>query len=236
MSTRKQLELDLWKKWKYNRDPLALEDLLRSLRPIVKRGASPFLRSGLPQSVLEAEVKRIIIEALDAYDPSAYGDVQLSTFIISRIKKVNRLVYQHQNIGRISEQRITQVGTFNNVKSFLTDKHEREPTASELADELSWSIPEVERMERETRKDLISSVQQFEPGVIISDRDQEILELIYYELTQEEKLVYEYLLGKNGKPMLKPTQIAQRAGLSPAKVSRLRSSIMEKFQRYSGGR
>jgi DNA-directed RNA polymerase specialized sigma subunit len=215
---------------------MALEELLKSLRPIVKRGASPFLRSGLPQSVLEAEVKRIIIESLDAYDPVRFGNVQLSTFIISRIKKVNRMVYKHQNIGRISEQRITQIGTFNNVKSFLTDRFNREPSASEMADELSWSIPEVERMERETRKDLVSSIQQFEPGVVISDRDAEILELIYYELTQEEKVVYEYLLGKNGKPMLKPTQIAKTARLSPAKVSRLRNSIMKKFQRYSSGR
>ena len=235
MSTRKKRELELWKRWKNGRDKLALEEILKSLRPIVKRGASPFLRSGLPQSVLEAEIKRIIIDSLDAYDPVRFSNVQLSTFIISRIKKVNRLVYKHQNIGRISEQRITQIGTFNNVKSNLTDKLGREPNASEMADELIWSVPEVKRMERETRKDLVSSMQQFEPGVIISDRDQEVLELIYYELTQDEKLVYEYLLGRNGKPMLKPTQIARTTRLSPAKVSRLRKSIMKKFQRYANG-
>lgn len=226
-----QEELELWKKWKYNGDQEAFEKLLISLRPIIKKISQPWLKSGLPQSAIEGEVKKNVVESLNAYDPS-YG-VQLSTFIISRSKKVNRFVYKHQNIGRISEQRITQIGTFNSVKQYMTDKLGKEPSAAQMADELSWSIPEVKRMEREARKDIVSSTLAYDPGLVFSDRDNEILDLLYYELTPEEQTIYEYLLGKNGKPQLKANQIAKQLNTNPAKISRVRAKIAEKYRKYA---
>lgn len=229
MATKDE-ELELWKKWKYNGDQQALDNLMASLRPLVKKISSPWIRSGIPQSALEGEVKRIVLESLQSYDPS-YG-VQLNTFIISRSKKINRFVYKHQNIGRISEQRITQIGTFNNVKQFMTDRFGREPSAVQLADELGWSIPEVERMEQESRRDIIGSMQVVDPGIVMTDRDQEVLDFLYYELTPEEQNIYDYLLGKHGKPMLKANEIADKLGTNPAKISRVRSKMAEKYQMY----
>jgi hypothetical protein len=231
MASLQEQEIELWKKWRYNNDQEALEQLMKSLRPIVKSIAGPWNKSGLPQAVIEGEVKKNILEALDEYDPS-FG-VQLNTFIISRSRKLNRLVYKHQNVGRISEQRITQIGTFNNVKQFLTDKHGREPSSQQMADELAWSPAEVERMELESRKDIFSSSQVFEPGLLYSDREKEILDLLYYELTPEEQTIYDYLLGKNGKPMLKANEIATRLMTNPAKISRIRDKIQAKFHQYS---
>lgn len=231
MPSLKETEIELWKKWKYRNDQMALEELMRSLRPIVKKISLPWMKSGLPPAVIEGEVKKNILDALEEFDPS-FG-VQLSTFIISRSRKLNRLVYKHQNIGRISEQRITQIGTFNNVKQFLTDKFGKEPSAAQMADELSWSIPEVKRMELESRRDIVGSSQLFDQGIIYSDRDNEILELLYYELTSEEQTIYEYLLGKHGKPMLKANEIAQRLNTNPAKISRVRAKIAEKYRQYA---
>lgn len=230
MSLQKE-ELELWKRWKYQNDQSALDELMKSLRPIVKKVAGPWQKSGLPKSVIEAEVKKNILESLRHYDPS-HG-VQLNTFIISRSKKVNRLVYKHQNIGRISEQRITQIGTYNNVKQFMSDKLGKEPSAGQLADELSWSIPEVERMEKESRKDIIGSTQLHDPGMIYADRENEVLDFLYFELTPEEQLIYEYLLGKNGKPQLKANEIAKRLNTNPAKISRTRAKIADKYRRYA---
>jgi DNA-directed RNA polymerase specialized sigma subunit len=226
----KEKELELWKEWKYKGNQQALSDLMASLRPLIKKISSPWIRSGIPQSALEGEVKRIVVESLNNYDPS-FG-VQLNTFIISRSKKINRYVYKHQNIGRISEQRITQIGTFNNVKQFLTDRYSREPSSAQLADELGWSVPEVERMEKESRRDIIGSMQIVEPGMIMTDRDQEVLDFLYYELTPEEQVIYEYLLGKHGKPMLKANEIAKRLGTNPAKISRVRAKMAEKYRAY----
>lgn len=231
MASLKQKELELWKKWKYGNDQQALEELMRSLRPIIKKISIPWNKSGLPPSVIEGEVKKNLLEALEAYDPSY--NVQLNTFIISRSRKLNRMIYKHQNVGRISEQRITQIGTYNNVKQFLTDKYGREPSNHQLADELSWSTAEVERMELESRKDIIGSTQVHDPGFIYSDRDNEILELLYYELTPEEQIIYDYLLGKHGKPMIKANEIAKRVGTNPAKISRIRNKIQQKYRQYS---
>lgn len=231
MSDIQNKEIELWKKWKYSNDQNALGELMTSMKPIVKKIANPWNKSGLPQSVIEGEVKKNLIDALDSYDP-AYG-VQLNTFIISRSRKLNRLVYKHQNAGRISEQRITQIGTYNNVKDFLTDKYGREPSAHQMADELGWPVAEVERMEQEVRADIIGSSQEFEPGMLFSDADNEILELLYYELTPEEQNIYDYLLGKHGKPMMKANEIARVLNTNPAKISRLRNKIKDKFEQYA---
>jgi DNA-directed RNA polymerase specialized sigma subunit len=233
-STRKKREIDLWRRWKFSNDQIALEELLASLRPIIKKQSHTWGRSGIPGSVIEGESKRVIMDALNDFDPNLYPNVALSTFIISRMKKVNRLVYKHQNVGRISEQRITQIGTYNNVKQYMKDDLGREPSNQELADELSWGVSEVERMERESRKDLLQSGFEFEPSVITSDRDKEVLDFLYFELTHEEQLVYDYLLGKHGKPQMKPVDIARLTGMSPAKVSRIRNRIREKFMQHVG--
>jgi hypothetical protein len=45
-------------------------------------------------------------------------------------------------------------------------------------------------------------------------------------------LVYEYLLGINGKPQLKPGQIASRMRITSSKVSRIKTSIGNKAKRY----
>jgi DNA-directed RNA polymerase specialized sigma subunit len=109
----------------------------------------------------------------------------------------------------------------------------REPTTNELADHLKWSEKEVMRVGADqSQKDLIETAFEGDPTAILPSRTAEVMRLVKYELTPEETLVYEYTLGVGGKPQLAPGQIAKTLGMSPSKVTNIRTKIYDKAKRY----
>jgi hypothetical protein len=87
-------------------------------------------------------------------------------------------------------------------------------------------------LEHEIRDEIPSSRFAGEMMAIKPSKDAEVLRLIQYELTPEEKSVFEYSMGMNGKPQLKPGDIAQRLNMQPSKVSRLKLAIAQKVDRF----
>lgn len=234
MISIKNKELDLWTKWKKSNftDQQSFDELYRSLEPLAFSVVQKWAGSGIPISVIESEVKNLMIRALPDYDPSM--GVQLNTFLINRLKKVSRLIYKYQNIGTIPEQRAIKIDTFKKIRTFLKDKVNREPTAAELADELGWPIREVERMEKELRASVSFGNELTGIPLVQSSKSMEVLDFIYYELDPQEKLVYEYSLGYGGKPELSGQEIAERLNISPSTVTRIKKAIEEKINRYRG--
>jgi DNA-directed RNA polymerase sigma subunit (sigma70/sigma32) len=169
------------------------------------------------------------IGAFKTFDPKA--GASLGTHVMNHMQKVNRFVYEHQNVGRIPEHRITQIGTFNAVKSELRSKFGREPSATELSDDLNWSLPEIERMERELKREMPESAAMDVDFSFTSTNDsQRILNYIYYELSPKEKVVFEYLTGWAGKPRLTEPEIAVKIGATRERVKKIKAKIAEKIR------
>jgi RNA polymerase primary sigma factor len=226
---RKAHEVSLWKEWKKTESPKVLGQLIDSFAPIIQSTVKKFDTVPLPPSAIAAEAKKQAIKAFETYNPKA--GAALGTHVTNYMMKVNRFVYEHQNIGRIPEHRITQIGTYQAVLSELKEKRGRDPSAAELADELNWSPAEVERMERELRREV--------PETAVMDADfsftqtsdaQKILNYIYYELSPNEKVVFEYLTGWAGKPKLDEDEIAKRVGVTRERVKKLKASIAAKVR------
>lgn len=234
MSVRSNQELEIWKRWQKSgfTDQISFMELYRSLEPLAQSVVNKWSGSGIPTSVIEAEVKQLMIDALPKFDPSM--NIQLNTFLINQLKKVSRMIYKYQNIGTIPEQRAIKIDQFKKVKTFLADKFNREPNATEMADELTWPLVEVERMEKELKASVQLSEELSMMSVELPTRTQEVVDFIYYELDPDEKLVYEYLLGKNGKSKLSGQEIADKMGVSPSTITRLRQSIEQKINKYQG--
>ena len=232
MSVRSKKEIELWKKWKYSNfaDESSFDELYKSLQPIVGSITQKWSGSGLPLSVIESEVKNLMIKALYDFNPDL--GFQLNTFLINRLKKVSRLVYKYQNVGTIPEQRAIKIDTFKKIRTFLTDKLNREPTSVELSEELKWNIKEVGRMENELRASVSLTNELSSMSLVNSSKDQEILDFIYYELNPQEKLVYEYSVGCGGKPQLSGQEIAIKMNTSPSTVTRLKQAIEKKINKY----
>ncbi len=226
----KKQELELWKRWK-NGDDSAKNALVKSLTPLLSSQVNRFVASGLPKVALDTESKRLAIEAFKTYDPTKSA---LNTHVVNHQKHLQRFVLNYQNVGKIPENRGLSISKFKNIKRNLMEELDREPTAAELATELSWSIREVDRMERELRKDLTmikrSEEDFFDDLMYKTDEIQDIIYFIYYESDPEEKLILEHSIGMGGKKILDIKEIALRLGKPDFYIRRKRKLLAEKIE------
>jgi DNA-directed RNA polymerase specialized sigma subunit len=222
-------ELDLIARYKGG-DKAVTPELFEAYKPLIRTWERNTSSTNLPRSAVNAEIRRVLLDALDSYDPNK--GAQPNTYINSRMPKIYRFIYDHQNIGRLPENINIRVGTFKSVKRDTEDRLGREANANELSEELGWNIADVENMQKMVRSDL-SLPSEFDFGVIEPNKTADLVHYIYYELTPQEKVVFEGLTGFGGKPKMKSKEIAARIGVSPATVSNIKKSIAKKLEAAS---
>ena len=229
----KKNEFDLWNKWKEGGEkPEDLKPLLQSFRPYI-RGKANFWssRADLPPAAVHAEFTYQAVNAFKTYDPSKGS--ALGTWVTGTLKKAQRWVSKYQDPLRFQEKRYYKAGVWDNAKATLEDRFNREPTTREMAEHLGWSEAEAGRLEAEKRGAVFSSgLEGYDSTKIVPSREAEKLRLVQYELSPEEQQVYDYTIGANGKPQLRPGEIATRLNISPSKVTRIRAMIAKKMNEY----
>jgi DNA-directed RNA polymerase specialized sigma subunit len=228
--SRSDKDLELWRSWKADPTPDNLEPLLDGLQGLINSKVNEFKRAPVPQSALRGFANSKAIHALQTYNPSKGASI--ATHVGWHLKKVRAFTLKYQNMGRIPEGRARHITRYKNAKEELTQKMGMAPDSLTLAENLGWSQAEVNRMESELRKDHIASFNP-EPDRlpdIESAREKEVLRYIHYELTPDERLVFEYSLGLYGKPQMSATQIARTMNISLPKVSRIRKKIDKKMR------
>ena len=63
--------------------------------------------------------------------------------------------------------------------------------------------------------------------------EQEVLDMLPAALKGDEKTVYDYMYGQNGKPQVNSTgDIARRMGKSDSQISRLKRRIETTYKKY----
>lgn len=229
---KKARELEMWRKWKeggQKKEDLA--PLLESFTPMIKSKVNIYAKKvRIPPSAIELAFQVEFVNALKSYNPDK--GAALGTYVYRHLDKGRRWIAENQNIGRIPENRIYKIREYNTAKEELMDSLGREPTIKELAKSLEWSEAEVDRMDSEQRTDLITQGFEDDPFALVPSRTEEVLRLFKYEVTGEQREVYEYLTGY-GKPKLTSTgEIAKKMGIQDYQVSRIKSQIEKKLRRY----
>ena len=234
-------DMQLWREYKRAKDSgndfmaqQKARELYQQMEGVIKDRTNRYSSYGIPQVAVESEGRKAFKEAIDRYDPSY--NTKLSTFVTNYLKQVGNYVKNYKDVARIPQNRATQIYTYKRTKEDLEVQKGREPTAQEMAEELKWDINEVQRMEKELRKELTGSgLREAGLSMDLSEdpRKMDTLLMVYHQLTGEEKLIFEYLTGFGGKPKLDTAQEISRAlGLSPATVSRRRKKLMEKIKKH----
>lgn len=209
------------------------------MKPLLETAASKAsMGSNIPKSAHQLFAAQNFYDSLRTFDPKK--GVALQTHVYGTVhQKAKRLNYQYQNLGQIPEPRAIQIGKFQTEYGNLTEELGREPSAAELADRMSVGLKDVERLQIEIRKDFSMSGLE-EQIVAETPREEEVLAYIYYELTPEEKVVYDYIFGKHGKQRLVKRNgkidfdaIALRTKFSTSKVRSLFVNIRNKFEKAS---
>jgi len=235
-SNRRRKELDMWQKWKSGGEsPEDMEPLLESIQPIINANIKKYTR-GTPirREAVRAHARNLAISALERYDPSK---AQMHTFLYSHLKGLDRYTKQNQNIQRVTESRLRLVGPLQRARAELEDRFDREPTTQELATHISAPVKQVILLQQELKEDNLASLSA-DPDVFLDETplSRIKLQLLYFELSPDEKLVYEYITGYGGKPKIQqPGDIALKLGWSGSKVSQVKKAIAKRLSKYDHG-
>ena len=225
-----------WKKSSGLKKDKALSELLTTLNGPIMTAVNAFQGAPMPKATMELEGKRHAVEALKNFDAS-YG-VSIANYVTSTVKqKLYRYVGTYQNVARIPEYKIQQIGPLREATADLTSKYGREPTTHELADHMGVTPGHITDLRRLLRKDLTEEggggVEQLE--AFEHDPDYERAMMAYYSMSQIEKQVFDYSLGAHGQRQLSNNDIAAKLKLSAGRVSQLKKAIAEKIKPYITG-
>ena len=211
-----------------------------SLAPLIQSQVNKFKASGLPEAALKLETKRIVSDAIETYDPTRS---QLNTHILNN-RKLGRFVQNYQNIGKIPEPRLHKIGLYNTVYDNLSADKGREPTVTEIADAMSISPIEIERLQIELRKDLgmpdAGSGAEDDSFLDLTQYDEadfnkrQIIEFVYYDSDPIDNKILEYYFGIGGViPLNTDKEIALKLNLTPASLKRRKVKLAKAIKDIS---
>jgi DNA-directed RNA polymerase specialized sigma subunit len=235
--SRSEQDLALWKAWKKSPTDANLSAVLKQLEPLVQREASKWAGT-LARPLLETDGRRLAVEALHDYDPSRGAAV--GTHVATRLQKMSRLSYANQNVARLPENKMLMFHTYTVGHAQLTDSLGRTPTTDELADHLSWSIPHLTKFRREiSHHEMLESggaAETGSAGLFEADEQDSSVDFLHHDLPPQQKLIFEYLTGYGGAPILSNTEIQKKLGLTQGVYSYQKAKIVEKAAALGGKR
>lgn len=232
---RQEKEFGQWQQWQQGgKQPEHLEPLLNSYNTLIKRKAQEYGGGAvmIPKEALEAEVTKHVIGAFETYDPNR--GTSLLTHVYHRIPKAQRFVVRSQNMAYIPEPKANRIGDISRASSDLMETLGRKPSPAEIAEHPfvsrhEMTIKQVKATMKAQVKDVPSSSLESDPTLSHSPRDQEVLSLLPSVLNHEEKRVFD-LIYHPTTPIISTTELAKRLNKNMSQVSRLKSSIIKKFE------
>ena len=197
LRSKQKKELQLWQEWNdKGRKKKDFEPLYKSFKPLINQEVRKWTRNEIPASAIRAEVNQHFVNAMKSYDPSKAA---LGSWVHNNFRKTQRFIKTYQNIGHISEGQQKLITPYKQAVEELTAKYGFEPDTDSIAEHVGVHPRKIIQLRKELRKDL--SASGFEdsmggdPVNSLSPKEFEAFNLIKYDLSPEEKTVYEYTLS-----------------------------------------
>lgn len=231
LTAKRENELSMLNTWRKTKQPEHLEPLIKAYEPLVGQKLRAFKAPSVNEEAMRAELQKHLIGAFESYDPSR--GALLSTHVENRLRKAQRYNNRFQNFAYIPEGQARYIGGIKRTQDELSEQFGRPPTHDEIADHMGISPKQVNKVLSSQRRDVPASSFASDPTEIAMHRDQEVLSLLPYNLNDEEKKVFNHIFGQEGARKISSTNdIAKALGKTPSQVSRLRTSILAKYNKY----
>ena len=139
----------------------------------------------------------------------------------------------NKRIDRIPDNKALLVPKYKSLHALLKIDKGREPTHNEMADAMGISPAVAAELGRSLSQKTyagsgLENISEAEQAA--NDRLKETIDMSYYTWPAEKQLVFDYLFGKHGKPILEAPEIQKRVGLSQAKFYRIRTQLLEEIR------
>ena len=216
-------------------DKNALTELFKEYKPAINSYINRYRYVDVPDIAIEAKAKNLIVDSLDKFDPSKSS---FGTYTYQTLRQLNRFVGQNKNVLTIPESRQSKITNYRHTFDELRSLYGREPTSQEISDTMNLNLKEIEMLQKELSRKVISSDGMYGevPNMPIFTPESSASTLRYaYDIlpNPEQKLIMEYTFGMYGKPELKTNAaIAKQLGLSEKKVGREKKKIAGILSKY----
>jgi RNA polymerase primary sigma factor len=221
--------------WRQNPSPAANSQLLRAVDPIISQATQVYGGASKNSPLLRSQARLEAVRALQSYDPNKSA---LRTHLMSRLQRLQRLGAQQTHVISVPEQVIFDRRELEDTEAALEEDLGREPTDDELADKMGLSTKRIAYIRQGRMPIATSQAQQTRGGIeqalpphtVAGQGESEAWEdLIYYDLTPTDKLIYDYLSGKHGRQARTTSDIARSLGLTPSAISQRAAKIQQKL-------
>ena len=229
---RHEEDAQAWGQWKSSGNKQDLSTLFKRVNPIINKEVNRWATGPVSRPVLVIEAKKMALNGFKSFDPSK---AKLGTHVTNQLKGLSRIVYTYTNPARLPENKTLKVGTYLNAKMTLEDELGRAPTTNEVSEHLAWSPKETERYSNELRAGYSTS-KPVPPGFEKYDSDDGIVEFLYNDLADQDKLVMEHTTGYGGKPILDAKSLMSKTGMTQGQISHAKRRIRRKIEEVRGFR
>lgn len=242
---RNERDLQSWQEWEQSgRDPNKLTPLLQRFEPTFNHKVRSWKAPNVQEPAFRADLKTHAVQAFESFDPNR--GASLRTHVNNRLKKSMRFNQRYQNMAYVPEAKTDLMGPIQRSRDALHTQLGRPPTPQEIAGHMKTQ-PGATKAMRQITPQMVNTVQQMQvkdvagsafqsdpvpQGMSTETHKADIVDLFRRDpkvLTPEERQVFTLMEDQQ----LTPGQVAKRLGKSPHAVSRIRTSINRKYQKYS---
>ncbi len=222
---------DTFKTWKADPSPINNAAMLGKVQPIVDSALRHY-GGGSPSPSLRSRAKLLAIDAFHTYNPE-YG--KLKTHIFSHMQGLQRYNAKEQNIISLPERVALDHSHMKEAENILRDRFGRDPSDAELSDHTGLSNKRLQyiRQSHVPVSEGAASVIDDEgdmgdPAVSIPGQKNTAWEnFVYYDLGATDRLIMDYVLGRNGRRRLSVQAIAGKLRITPSAVSQRTAKIQQ---------
>jgi DNA-directed RNA polymerase sigma subunit (sigma70/sigma32) len=214
-------------KWKTGNDYTAYRKLKEKNRGMVMQAVNTYRAANVPSSSLEAEAWTLFDDAVNNFKTTE--GAKFSTYLSYQLRKLDRHTKKYQNIARIPEALAGKIGDYDRVSTALAQKNGKQPTNQEMAKAMGMSVKHVKQLNTSRRGDIYESWNPEDGGINQDERTNWMLIELRDELNDQERKVYDHLIGYQTKMITNKRQLAEKLGMSAGRISQITGDISRKI-------
>lgn len=214
--------------WLADPTPDNMANIVTSLEPAIN---SEIQRYSGPKPLLRSKARGLAIQAIKKYDPAR--GAQLRSWVVTQLQPLSRYGQSLRPI-HASEMAIRQAAELNRVSTELSDEIGHTPNHEELADHTGLSVKRIKMLRRTVipvvSEGTIAGNAETDEGPNLPGTNQSNMlgnaeEIVYDSLNERDRQIYDWKIGRHGKPVLSNGEIAKRLGVTPALISQRSSQL-----------
>jgi DNA-directed RNA polymerase specialized sigma subunit len=215
--------------WRDKRDDDSQDRFLTAIMPIIRDNVSQV--SGADRNYMTIQGKILALKAMERYDPSQSS---VATYLNRQLMPLRRTARQQMNVLGIPDRMLFAAQQLEGAETELEDALGRMPTTAELADKMSISVKQIERIRRLAHArnsgnlgspDEEGGVQAPEVARNLDIKYRHEYVLSALETDPTAQVIYEADNRLNGRHALSTAALAKKLHISPGAVSQRRNKI-----------